>query len=158
MKIIKGNLVTLAKEGHFDVIAHGCNCFCRQKSGLAKQLADTFMTNKFILEQPEYCGDFDKLGRINGNTIGLYINNETVILDVVNCYTQYEYGYDKSIRYVDYDALTMCMKKINHIFKDKEVGLPWIGCGLANGDKNIVEQIYKSTLTDVQLTIVEYEN
>jgi len=28
MKEITGNLITLAKEGHFDMIVHGCNCFC----------------------------------------------------------------------------------------------------------------------------------
>ena len=27
MKTIKGNLITMAKEGKFDVIVHGCNCY-----------------------------------------------------------------------------------------------------------------------------------
>ena len=25
---IEGDLIKLAQEGKFDVIAHGCNCFC----------------------------------------------------------------------------------------------------------------------------------
>jgi O-acetyl-ADP-ribose deacetylase (regulator of RNase III) len=28
MKVIKGDLIQLAKDGKFDLIVHGCNCFC----------------------------------------------------------------------------------------------------------------------------------
>lgn len=27
MKEIEGDLLMLAKQGHFDVVVHGCNCF-----------------------------------------------------------------------------------------------------------------------------------
>ena len=42
---IKGDLIELAKAGEFDVIAHGCNCFNAQKSGIARQMAEEFQTN-----------------------------------------------------------------------------------------------------------------
>ena len=32
---------------------------------------------------------------------------------VVNCYTQYKYGYDKDVTYLDYEALIMCFKSID---------------------------------------------
>ena len=34
-KEIEGNLISLALAGNFDVIAHGCNCFCTMQSGIA---------------------------------------------------------------------------------------------------------------------------
>jgi O-acetyl-ADP-ribose deacetylase (regulator of RNase III) len=35
---INGDLIELALQDKFNVIAHGCNCFCTQKSGIAKQI------------------------------------------------------------------------------------------------------------------------
>jgi hypothetical protein len=32
---------------------------------------------------------------------------------------------------LDYEALALCLRKINHTFKGKHVGLPQIGCGIA---------------------------
>jgi O-acetyl-ADP-ribose deacetylase (regulator of RNase III) len=42
MKIIKGDLVKLALEGHFDVIVHGCNCQGVMNSGIARQIRINF--------------------------------------------------------------------------------------------------------------------
>jgi O-acetyl-ADP-ribose deacetylase (regulator of RNase III) len=38
MKTTKGNLIHLAKAGHFDVIVHGCNCFCAMGKGIARSI------------------------------------------------------------------------------------------------------------------------
>jgi len=171
MKIIKGNLISLALAGEFDVIAHGCNCFCKQKSGIAKQMASTFNTDTFPLEM-EDPGRINKLGsvdtmeyeiKMSGLIVredykGIVTHDVGNLLTIVNCYTQYRYGRnhpDGDYAPLDYEALILCMKKINHIFKGKKVGLPWIGCGLAGGSKERVKQILKQELTDVDLTIVE---
>ena len=50
MKYINGDIIKLALTGEYDVVAHGCNCFCRQKSGLAPQMVKAFKTDKFPLE------------------------------------------------------------------------------------------------------------
>jgi len=42
MKIIKGDIITLAEEGNFDIIVQGCNCFHTQASGLAGQLVKKY--------------------------------------------------------------------------------------------------------------------
>ena len=42
MKLIKGDLIQLAKNGEFDVIIHGCNCFCTMGAGIAKTIKDIF--------------------------------------------------------------------------------------------------------------------
>jgi len=44
---IEGDLIVLAKEGKFDVIAHGCNCQCIMGAGLAPQMAKAFGADKF---------------------------------------------------------------------------------------------------------------
>ncbi|MGJ4995019.1 hypothetical protein ACQR0Z_11425 [Bradyrhizobium sp. HKCCYLS3077] len=42
MKIIKGDLIKLALDGHIDVIVHGCNCQCTMGAGIAKSIKDIF--------------------------------------------------------------------------------------------------------------------
>jgi O-acetyl-ADP-ribose deacetylase (regulator of RNase III) len=42
MKEIKGDLIALAKQGEFDVIAHGCNCFVKMGAGIAKSIRLAF--------------------------------------------------------------------------------------------------------------------
>lgn len=146
---IKGDLIKLALQGSFDVIAHGCNCFCTMRAGIAPQMAKTFECDKYELEAAVYKGDITKLGTIdfaegyleNGKIFMDYegwYNNEDGLknLYIVNAYTQYNYGKNHKngeLAPLDYEALTMCMRKINHIFKGKHIGLPMIGCGLAGG-------------------------
>lgn len=189
---IKGDLITLALEGKFDVICHGLNCFCNQGAGIALQMVRVFDTHTFPLEQEQkymldkdgeewyektnYKGDINKLGQIDYRLLyiqqddtGLYYKTEYVNkkdipnynqLTVVNAYTQYNYGAnhkDGDKKPVDYEAIALCMKKINHIFKGKHVGLPMIGAGLAGGDWNRIKQIIQSELKDVDVTVVIYK-
>ena len=60
----KGCLISMALNGEFDVIAHGCNCFCTQGAGIAKQMSKTFHTSLFIKEQLHFKGNINKLGII----------------------------------------------------------------------------------------------
>lgn len=152
MRVIKGDLIKLALAGEFDVIAHGCNCFCTMGAGIAPQMARTFGANHFRLERRSYEGDYNKLGQIDWDN--------TMRPTVVNAYTQYGFGRNHSNGTdipLDYDALTLCMRKINHQFKDKHIGLPQIGCGLAGGDWNRVSQIIEKELKDCTVTIVIYQ-
>lgn len=146
---VDGDLITLAQEGTFDVIVHGCNCFCTQKSGIAPQMVKAFETHQTPLEDTIYKGDINKLGQID-----YFIPDDYPNLMVTNAYTQYDY---KGKYNLDYDALVMCLKKINHIFKGKHIGLPKIGCGLAGGDWNLVKVLIKKCLADCKVTIVNYK-
>jgi len=161
---IKGDLITLAKQGNFDVIAHGCNCFCTMKSGIAVQMAKEFGCDKYGLETTIHKGSINKLGCIDYMNCLLkhdkvYAKNIPTMynengLTVVNAYTQYNYGSDKGN--VDYDALRLCMRKINHVFKGNHIGLPQIGCGLAGGDWEIVKKIIQDEFADCNVTVVIY--
>ncbi len=77
---------------------------------------------------------------------------------VINCYTQYEWkGMRNNISPFDYEAFTLCMKKINHTFKGRHIGLPLIGCGLAGAEFSKVKQIIEQELVDMEVTIVHYK-
>lgn len=151
---INGNLITLAKEGTFDVITHGCNCLCQMGAGIAPQMAVAFGCDSFKMEAPEYRGDINKLGTIDYEYIpGLQ-------LTVVNSYTQFKYGTnhtDGVSKPLDYEALILCLRKINHIFKGKHIGLPQIGCGLAGGDWDVVKKIIQTELRDCKVTVVIFK-
>lgn len=152
-KIIKGDLIELAFEGKFDVIAHGCNCFCTMGAGIAPQMAKAFGCNTFKLEEDKYKGDINKLGQIEAllrfiDDVGI----EGVI--VVNAYTQYGFGKNHPNgleKPLDYEALTLCFRKINNLFKGMILGLPYmIGCGLAGGDINTVKAIIEKECKDLK--------
>lgn len=162
---IKGDLIALAKEGKFDVVVHGCNCFCVQGAGIAAAMVEAFNTNEFPLEDKKYKGDINKLGQID---TGLYYINKEPLkekenykqLYIVNAYTQYNYGrnhVDGDLRPLDYNALALCLKKINHVFSGLKIGLPKIGCGLAGGEWKMVKNMIKKELKDCDVTIVIYE-
>jgi len=154
---VEGNLITLALEGSFDVIAHGCNCFCKQKSGLAPQMVKAFNTDIFALENPKYEGDINKLGMIDYQLRRTLSGKEFY---VVNAYTQY-YNRNNLPSTVpvplDYQALKLCMRKINHIFKGKHIGLPKIGAGKAGGNWHVIFEDIKRELKDCNVTIVNFK-
>ena len=162
---VEGNLVTLAKKGEFDVIAHGCNCFCTMGAGIAPIMARVFGCDTFPMEHDDYTGDINKLGTIDFER---RLVGELHPLWVVNAYTQYGFGMnheDGTKAPIDYEALTLCMRKMNKEFKGLHVGLPLIGCGLpligcglAGGDWTIVKQIMQTELKDCKVTIVHFKS
>lgn len=163
-KEIKGDLITMAKEGKFDIIAHGCNCFCTMGAGIAPQMSKAFLADEYPLENSINKGDINKLGQIDfmfvkpstGLPLPSYDKELGITLAVVNAYTQYHYSNKYGIP-IDYDALTLCMRKINHIFKGRHIGLPQIGCGLAGGDWVIVKNIIMTELKDMEVSVVIYK-
>jgi O-acetyl-ADP-ribose deacetylase (regulator of RNase III) len=155
---IEGDLIKYAKEGMFDVIAHGCNCFCNMVSGLAPQMVRAFDCNYFPLEDVGTRGDINKLGQIDYKVYPvLERRNDMPVkkLYVVNAYTQY--GANVATKPLDYEALTLCMRKINHQFAGMHVGLPQIGAGLAGGDWETIKLIIQSEFTDCDVTVVIYK-
>lgn len=169
-KEIEGNLITLAQEGFFDVITHGCNCHCTMGAGIAPQMAKAFGCDKFPLEDKKYKGDINKLGQIDWKMLKAvetetktmwmdlnWVDDDEVspkTLSVVNSYTQYDFHGPKLL---DYEALTLCLRKMNKVFKGFHVGLPQIGAGLAKGDWNTIKQIIQTELKDCDVTVVIYK-
>jgi len=62
-----------------------------------------------------------------------------------NAITQKNFGRDASVVYVSYWAIAEVFRKIDS-FGVKEIALPMIGAGLANGDWNVISAIIENTL------------
>jgi O-acetyl-ADP-ribose deacetylase (regulator of RNase III) len=130
----------------------------------------------YYLEDTGNKGNINKLGNIDYQlkyiwlkhpsgkpyAMGHKTSGQKDVLDlyVVNSYSQYHYGKnhkDGVSSPIDYEALTLCMRKINHTFKGLHVGLPQIGCGLGGGNWEKVKEIIQRELCDVNVTIVFYK-
>lgn len=158
MKEVDGNLITLAQSGEFDVIAHGCNCFCTMGAGIAPQMAEAFGCNNPIwyeMEHPSRRGDKLKLGNIEGHMVLANNSLQPKMVTVYNMYTQYD---TVGIHPLDLEALTLCLRKLNYLEKGKHIGLPLVGCGLAGGNWTEVHDIMKRELKDCELTVVHFKN
>ena len=168
-KEVSGNLIDLALKRNFDVIVHGCNCRSKMRKGIALDMARVFNCDKFEMEL--IGPTITKLGNINYETFVLGENaiwsledaknnkNEPELI-VVNAYTQNYYGKnhpDGIDKPLDYEALILCMRKLNDIFAGKHIGLPQIGSGLAGGDWNKIRQVIKYELRDCDVTIVIFK-
>lgn len=157
IKEINGDIIALAKEGKFDVIAQGCNCFNTMGSGLAAQIRKK-CPNAYAADQATVVGDKNKLGTYTKAT-------EKEGFTVLNCYTQYGFGENSTNPNggpvlkvpVDYVAISKALKALRAEFPGKRIGLPRIGCGLAGGDFEVVRQIITDTLEGEDVTIVTYE-
>jgi O-acetyl-ADP-ribose deacetylase (regulator of RNase III) len=132
-------------------------------------MSQTFRTNTFRMESPHWKGDYNKLGTIDFARQVIDTHNKCVAtaiepgdrtgykdLYVVNAYTQYRPGAATKPYSIplDYDALRMCMRKLNHEFKGLKVGLCKIGCGLAGGDWKIASEIIKQELVDCDVEVL----
>jgi len=156
MKHITGNLIDLALEGHFDIIAHGANCFCTMGAGIAKEIKEK-IPDAFYADQRTKRGSIMKLGCYT--FADLEIMNKGW-LRIINAYTQYRYGRnheDGDQTPIDYDAVTLVMRKINHDHKGKSIGLPLIGAGLAGGNWSVIESIIEKELKNMDVTIVRFK-
>ena len=148
MKILEGDLISLAEEGMFEVIIHGCNCLCNMGSGIAKTIKAKYpQVYKADCETTK--GDKEKLGSLTSTVVG-YQSSFTV----VNAYTQYAYSRNKVD--VDYDAVRKVFALIKRDFAGKRIGYPLIGAGLAGGDWNIIEAIINDELEGEDHTLVKY--
>lgn len=149
MKIIKGDLLDLFDAGEFDVIVHGCNCFCAMGAGIALQIRNRY-PEAYLSDKSTEQGDITKLGSYSAHT---YMDKG---LTIVNAYTQYMPGYNDLKQ--NYQAINDSMRLIATDFKGKKIGLPLIGAGLAGGDWNIIRDIIKNNLEGmVDYTIVEWK-
>lgn len=144
--LIRGDLIKLARQKHFDLIVHGCNCFCAMGAGIAKQIRENF-PKAYEADRLTGKGDREKLGTITFAEIDGLV--------VVNAYTQYHYSGSGVL--LDYEALRKCLRTIQKQFGGKKIGLPKIGAGLAGGDWNTILIIIAEELQGEQWQVVEYQ-
>lgn len=127
LKHVKGNLIDLAEEGNFDVIIHGCNCFNTMGGGIAREIRARYPLAAKA-DESTIKGSIDKLGTYTAWETGKFL--------IINAYTQYEMSTGQDV--FEYDAFALLIRKFTHIFHNQRIGLPYIGMGLAGGDKEII--------------------
>jgi len=151
---ITGDLITMAADGSFDLIAHGCNCFHTMGAGLALALAKRFPEIRAADQQTIYA-DRTKLGTYS--LAQVFTRAPGKLLTILNCYTQYYYGWIKTAKPLcSYPATQQVMTIINHEFKGQHLGLPRIGGGLARGKWSIIKAIIGRSTPDLKVTIFHY--
>jgi len=149
MKVLKGDLIQFALAGRFDVIIHGCNCFCTMGAGIAKLIRDIFPeAYQADLATPK--GDREKLG-----TYSLArVQREGHKLTIVNGYTQYDFsGHGKL---ADYKAIQNLFSRVKKDFFNQRIGYPKIGAGLAKGDWEVISDIINQELSGEDHFLVEF--
>lgn len=149
MKTVSGNLITLANEGVFDVIVHGCNCQCTMGAGIALGIKRTFPT-AFEADIKTVRGDREKLGKFSS----AFVSAGTHAFTIVNAYTQFHWR--GAGTQVDYQAVERVFKRIKNNFGGRRIGYPKIGAGLAGGDWERLATIIDSALDGEDHTLVVY--
>jgi len=149
MKKIKGDLIKLAIEGEFDVIVHGCNCFCNMGAGIARTIKQKF-PEAYDADLATKEGDKAKLGKISW----AQTETENGKLIIVNGYIQFHWN--GKGRLADYEAIRGVFRKIKEQFSELRIGYPAIGAGLAKGDWSVISKIIEDELKGENHTFVEY--
>jgi O-acetyl-ADP-ribose deacetylase (regulator of RNase III) len=149
MKIVEGDLITFALEGQFDVIVHGCNCFCTMGAGIARVIQEEF-PEAYAADLVTIKGDRNKLGNFSFATVKRNKHEITI----VNGYTQFHFHGDSVL--VDYDAVQSLFKKVKRQYTGKRIGYPKIGAGLAGGDWERISRIIDQELAEEDHSLVIY--
>lgn len=143
---VKGDLLELAKEGKFDAIMHGCNCFHTMGAGIAYQIAQTFPPAFQVDKRTRY-GSPKKLG----NFSSVIVNGKLLI---VNLYTQFHPGPEFNLA-----ALEIALFRWTNTYyrPDLRIGVPQIGAGIGGGNWSNIKPVIEKYLNSYNTTIVYYE-
>ena len=123
----KGNLLDLAEAGEFDVVVQGCNCFNTMGGGIAREIRERYPMAALV-DYGTLKGDYNKLGNYTTAFTGKFL--------IINAYTQYNMSQGTDV--FEYTAFELILQKLCHVYGDKRIGLPYIGMGLAGGDKQVI--------------------
>ena len=140
----KGNILD-AKES----IVHQVNCQNVMGSGVAKAIYTKW---PIVKEQyHEFCSEAGSPYNLIGRVQMVPLNKEFQF--VFNVFGQLNYGRDKNLRYTDYIAVESALRWIRQNFKGA-IAFPFgFGCGLANGDWQIVEGMICDIFDDREVKI-----
>jgi O-acetyl-ADP-ribose deacetylase (regulator of RNase III) len=133
LKHAKGNLLDLAEAGEFDIVVQGCNCFNTMGGGIAREIRERYPQAADV-DSMTVCGDYTKLG--NWTSENVILKNGTITFDIINAYTQYNMSQGTDV--FEYTAFQLILEKLTFVYPGKRIGLPYIGMGLAGGDKDVI--------------------
>lgn len=134
LKHAKGNLIDMAEAGEFDVIVHGCNCQNVMGSSIAREIRErypqAFEADRIYHEH--LASDYDNPCI---EKLGNYSEAWAEKFTIVNAYTQVHY-LPRGVDHFEYGSFAVILKKLSYRFPGgTRFGFPYIGMGLAGGDK-----------------------
>lgn len=132
LTIKHGDVFQELKQG--DVFVHGCNSKGVMGSGIAKVIKDEYPSVYLAYKN---CP--------NGNKLGSFTSKSINGIRFVNAVTQVDYGRDNTKVYVNYLTVEDVMKRIVKAAEQedyKRIVFPFIGGGLANGNREILLDIF----------------
>ena len=152
LKHTKGNLLDLAEAGEFDVVVQGCNCFNTMGGGIAREIKERYPMAALVDSETEK-GDYNKLGNWTTAFTGKFL--------IVNAYTQYNMSQGTDV--FEYVAFELILQKLVKQFGTKRIGFPYIGMGLAGGNKDVIIAMLEYYAQEVAaqggtVTLVEFSN
>lgn len=155
----KGNLLNLAEAGEFDIVVQGCNCFNTMGGGIAREIRERY-PEVAAVDSETVRGDYNKLGTwTEGYAWFNERGDDADNFIIINAYTQYNMSTGEDV--FEYTAFQLILQKLAHEFPGKRIGFPYIGMGLAGGDKDIIMPMLewfaeKHAETNGTATLVEF--
>jgi O-acetyl-ADP-ribose deacetylase (regulator of RNase III) len=150
LKHKKGNLLDLAEAGEFDIVVQGCNCFNTMGGGIAREIRERYPMATLVDNETEK-GDYNKLGNYTTDFTGKFL--------IANAYTQYNMSQGADV--FEYTAFELILQKLIHAYGNKRLGFPYIGMGLAGGNKETIMAMLEDFAQGVSaaggtVTLVEF--
>lgn len=155
---VKGNLLDMADAGEFDIIVQGCNCFNAMGAGLAPQIARRYPAAQDA-DNATVRGNIAKLGNWTMAWSSAYDETMTPF-KIINAYTQYSTS-SQGEDVFEYAAFELILRKLAHEYGRHRFGLPYIGMGLAGGDKRRIMAMIQNFAQEISakggsVTLVEF--
>ena len=148
VKIKQGNILNCDEN----IIVHQVNVQGIMGSGVAKQLADQYKGLEPFYSL--HCKELNNDYRLLSGTVLLYgdINNKKKIANIFSQKPNFD---------TDYEAMKKALLEIKQYAKDfnLSIAIPYgIGCGIANGDWNVVYKIIEKVFSDCEVILYRLEN
>lgn len=154
----KGNLIDLAEAGEFDVIVHGCNCLNTMGAGIAREIRERYPAAyekdaDYFFYNTTSSHPIDKLGNYTSATTCREF-------EIINAYTQIGF-LPRGIDHFEYESFHLILHKLVTAYPTARVGFPYIGMGLAGGNKELIIAMIENFAVDVTakggtVTLVEF--
>ena len=145
-KVKQGNIL----ECNENIIVHQVNTQGIMGGGVARQLANRYINLE--KEYSEFCKLYDNdYNKLKGQVFKIMIEGRIIM----NMFSQKE-NFD-----TDYEAMKIALEEIKEYAKSFKlsVAIPYgIGCGIANGDWNIVYKIIEEVFNDYDVTLYRLED